>query len=961
MAIYGDEEEEDTGDFLKQWGFQKTACQKCNLVLKDNQDFLIQCSKCKNAYYCSSKCFNADIDAHQKQCETGELAHDISSYSFSRKNLPEDKIDGKRKQQKVEDQKQNPPKSTRKKSKPKTEEKEIPPKRKSSPKKTLKKKKKSLPEEKKEPAGKPSDHQDKERGLEMVDKELQTDKEDRLELSNIEIIPGEDDETKDDLNSAIPFSISTKEIDNNDGTELLAVTREALTAENISRMLLRLPPGKIFPCRCASATCARARAQGINDGKSTKRPPRLPPRLPSMCPDCSAGLCWPESEINGTGPTIRTECPDCATIVTVPRIQIEEATHEKAPKKPSRPSKDETSTPMSPPKPPARLPSMCPDCSAGLCWPESEINGTGPTLRMECPDCATTVTVPRIQIEEATHENAPKKPSRPSMDEISTPMSPPKTSARLPCTCPSCKAHICWHDCEVKGTGATMHTVCPECASIIVVPRIQINDATHLNSPKKPTRIDNDMASPRSPPKPPARLPSMCPSCSAGLCWRHSDVNSRERTVSTVCPECDSNIIVPRIQINDATHESAPKRPWREYSDEKMQLPAKCLECNVDLYWPDSEINGSGLTLQTVCADCAAIITVPRIQNNGPTDDNAPKKPCRCLEHDCCPIIKDGGTVTTQSESLTEESIYSESSRSQSRVSQNNGPVSPLKIGDIVGPRPRANPCRCSVHGGDCPHVLLAEAKARGGPPRMPVRCGGCEGFMTWPRETIGKAKPFADNTKLRGEDLTGCTLQVPYLSDRCQDDSLTDSEGSESSEYSKPILEFRLKCTMKESDDQESNHPGDESSRQWTLGVKKLNYSPSVRTYECDTSSQASTGQFSIDLRTAEIQKHELLSYRPEWATNPQLRRTLSLNQATRTPGKDQPEWTKMANIKQKNFVEVLQSDGVEKKKTVLPSTPEWVINPPIKKRTTNRRVSPVHKKGSQQLSTKPTIVLEP
>jgi len=44
------------------------------------QGFLIQCARCKKAYYCSTKCFNADFAIHQKYCgNTGE----VRQFSFS--------------------------------------------------------------------------------------------------------------------------------------------------------------------------------------------------------------------------------------------------------------------------------------------------------------------------------------------------------------------------------------------------------------------------------------------------------------------------------------------------------------------------------------------------------------------------------------------------------------------------------------------------------------------------------------------------------------------------------------------------------------------------------------------------------------------------------------------------------------------------------------------------------------
>jgi hypothetical protein len=63
----------DRNETLSKWGFDSNKCQKCNVSNSDIGGHLIQCGKCKKAYYCSTKCFNSDLPEHQKHCKTSGL------------------------------------------------------------------------------------------------------------------------------------------------------------------------------------------------------------------------------------------------------------------------------------------------------------------------------------------------------------------------------------------------------------------------------------------------------------------------------------------------------------------------------------------------------------------------------------------------------------------------------------------------------------------------------------------------------------------------------------------------------------------------------------------------------------------------------------------------------------------------------------------------------------------------
>lgn len=60
---------------LSKWLFDKNYCFHCGKKNSELDGLLMQCGKCRQAYYCSMKCFNADLEAHQKICNTAEYSH----------------------------------------------------------------------------------------------------------------------------------------------------------------------------------------------------------------------------------------------------------------------------------------------------------------------------------------------------------------------------------------------------------------------------------------------------------------------------------------------------------------------------------------------------------------------------------------------------------------------------------------------------------------------------------------------------------------------------------------------------------------------------------------------------------------------------------------------------------------------------------------------------------------------
>ena len=63
----------DSMDTLSDWGFQRNACDRCGKPNSEVEGLLMQCSRCRNAYYCSVDCFTADTEEHSKWCQVGIL------------------------------------------------------------------------------------------------------------------------------------------------------------------------------------------------------------------------------------------------------------------------------------------------------------------------------------------------------------------------------------------------------------------------------------------------------------------------------------------------------------------------------------------------------------------------------------------------------------------------------------------------------------------------------------------------------------------------------------------------------------------------------------------------------------------------------------------------------------------------------------------------------------------------
>ena len=127
---------------------------------------------------------------------------------------------------------------------------------------------------------------------------------------------------------------------------------------------------------------------------------------------------------------------------------------------------------------------------------------------VECPTCHVLVTVPRIQINDATDGRAPVRPRRDSFrDKDTTPKSPRR--------CPECEADFGVCPYMLDGT-----VKCPDCETLIVVPRIQINDAVDTRAPRKPFR--------RATGDGPPRLPVRCDDCDGFMTWSRQSAMSAD-------------------------------------------------------------------------------------------------------------------------------------------------------------------------------------------------------------------------------------------------------------------------------------------------------------------------------------------------------------------------------------------------------------------------------------------------
>ncbi|GAX26194.1 hypothetical protein FisN_16Lh010 [Fistulifera solaris] len=60
-------------DTLVHYGFAEDRCHRCGIHNREISGLLMQCGKCKKAYYCSMKCFNDDLSWHQQFCQTSRI------------------------------------------------------------------------------------------------------------------------------------------------------------------------------------------------------------------------------------------------------------------------------------------------------------------------------------------------------------------------------------------------------------------------------------------------------------------------------------------------------------------------------------------------------------------------------------------------------------------------------------------------------------------------------------------------------------------------------------------------------------------------------------------------------------------------------------------------------------------------------------------------------------------------
>jgi len=67
---------------LSQYGFTDSLCHCCGVSNADLSGLLMQCAKCRKAYYCSSQCFNAHLDVHRTFCNAGPMNCDPSGTKF---------------------------------------------------------------------------------------------------------------------------------------------------------------------------------------------------------------------------------------------------------------------------------------------------------------------------------------------------------------------------------------------------------------------------------------------------------------------------------------------------------------------------------------------------------------------------------------------------------------------------------------------------------------------------------------------------------------------------------------------------------------------------------------------------------------------------------------------------------------------------------------------------------------
>ena len=86
------EEQLDDAQHLQRWGFSTNHCSCCGIHNSQIEGRLIQCARCKKAYYCSPKCYNEHLPVHSQKCRAGVLHQspkkaDVSSPKITKEGI----------------------------------------------------------------------------------------------------------------------------------------------------------------------------------------------------------------------------------------------------------------------------------------------------------------------------------------------------------------------------------------------------------------------------------------------------------------------------------------------------------------------------------------------------------------------------------------------------------------------------------------------------------------------------------------------------------------------------------------------------------------------------------------------------------------------------------------------------------------------------------------------------------
>jgi hypothetical protein len=63
----------DSDRILSKWGFTDNQCHKCGVLNSDLNGLLMQCGKCKKAYYCGMKVRFSSLRECPSSCSNPEL------------------------------------------------------------------------------------------------------------------------------------------------------------------------------------------------------------------------------------------------------------------------------------------------------------------------------------------------------------------------------------------------------------------------------------------------------------------------------------------------------------------------------------------------------------------------------------------------------------------------------------------------------------------------------------------------------------------------------------------------------------------------------------------------------------------------------------------------------------------------------------------------------------------------